>query len=149
MSDENVITTDHPLNGEQQGTLAALLDVIVPASEDGLMPSAKEMDLVAYIKETAEDFLPILVVALDNFQAEFSSMTLSERYPIVESFSKTQAEVFEGLLYHTYCCYYQDDRALVGIGLTAGPPFPNGNTLEPGDLSLLDPVVESSRGYRK
>ena len=40
-------------------------------------------------------------------------------------------------------------RVLEGIGVGSGPPFPRGNTLEAGDLSLLDPVIAHSKTYRR
>jgi hypothetical protein len=143
------IATDHPLTTSQRQTLSALVDTILPASDDGHMPSAREVDLLGYLVETAEDFIPVLVEVVGNFGDEFVGLTLSERYPLVEAFSKSQPALFEGLLFHTYTCYYQDDRVLQGIGMAAGPPFPTGNTIEVGDLSLLDPVVERSKTYRK
>jgi len=38
---------------------------------------------------------------------------------------------------------------LRAIGVGAGPPFPRGNTVEQGDLSLLDPVLGSSTNWRR
>ena len=145
----DVIATDHPLTASQQHTLAALLDTLLPASDDGSMPSAQELDLMGYLHESAADFIPVAVEIIGNFDAEFTDLALSDRVSVVEAFSKAQPELFEGLLFHTYNCYYQDDRVLVGIGMTAGPPFPGGNTIEEGDLSLLDPVVQVPRTYRK
>ena len=145
----DVIATDHPLNAAQQQTLVALLDTLLPASDDDHMPSAQTLDLVSYLNEKAEDFMPVLVTIVSHFGDGFSDGELSERYAAVEAFSKDQPELFEGLLFHAYTCYYQDDRVLEGIGMNAGPPFPGGNTIEEGDLSLLDPVVQLSQTYRK
>jgi hypothetical protein len=145
----DVIATDHPLNAAQQQTLAALLDTLLPASDDGNMPSAQTLDLVGYLNEKAEDFIPLLITLIDHLDDGFADGELSERYTVIEAFSKDQPELFEGLLFHAYTCYYQDDRVLEGIGMNAGPPFPTGNTIEEGDLSLLDPVVQVERTYRK
>ncbi len=145
----DVIATDHPLTTSQKRTLSALLDTILPASDDGNMPSAEGLDLMDYLAETAEDFIPVLVEILGNFDDEFLGLSSSDRYRVVEAFSKAQAELFAGVLFHTYACYYADDRVLEGIGLAPGPPFPRGNTVEAGDLSLLDPVAQRSRTYRK
>ena len=144
-----LISTDHPLTPSQQQTLSALLDTLLPASDDGNVPSAGELDLIGYLNENAEDFIPVLVEIVSRFDDEFFSLPLSDRYAVLEAFSEAQAGLFEGLLLHTYTCYYQDDRVLEGIGLAPGPPFPRGNTLEAGDLSLLDPVAQRSRTYRK
>jgi hypothetical protein len=45
-------------------------------------------------------------------------------------------------------CYYQDDQVVVALGMEARPPFPKGNVVEPGDLSLLDPVRARKQIYR-
>ena len=145
----NVIATDHPLTASQQQTLSALLDTLLPASDDGNMPSAQILDFRAYLHEKAADFVPRLVDIVGHFDASFVGLALPERCLVLEAFSKAEPELFEGLLFNTYACYYQDDRVLEGIGSAAGPPFPRGNTVEAGDLSLLDPVVQGSRAYRK
>ena len=146
---DHVIATDHPLTTLQRQTLSALLDTILPGSDDERMLSAKDLDFVGYLDEKAAEFLPLLIEILGNFDEVFSGLSPSDRYSLVEAFSTARVELFEGLLFNIYSCYYQDDRVLEGIGMSAGPPFPGGNTIEPGDLSLLDPVMRKSRSYRK
>ena len=146
---DKVIATDHSLTTSQRRALSALLDTLLPASDDGKMPSAQALDFVGYLNEKAADFIPDLVNIVGHFDAGFTGMTLVERCRLVEAFSKAEPELFKGFLLHTYACYYQDDRVLEGIGSAAGPPFPRGNTVEVGDLSLLDPVLQRSLTYRK
>ena len=148
MTDE-LITTDSPLTAAQRKTLAAMVDVMIPASEDGRMPSARDVDVATYLNEKSPELLPVLATVLDDLDEGFADLDFSKRLEIVRLWSESQAELFNGLLFHTYCCYYQDDRALTGIGLAGGPPFPRGNTVIQGDLSLLDPVSERAQGYRK
>jgi hypothetical protein len=146
---DDLIATDHPLTPSQQRTLSALLDTLLPASVDGRMPSAGEMDFTGYLGEQREVFVPVLLKMLCSFDEAFADLSLSERCTIVEAFSQTQPQSFQGFLFHAYACYYENDRVLEGIGLAAGPPFPRGNTIEAGDLSLLDPVMKGSQTYRK
>lgn len=143
------IATDHPLTELHRQTLAALLDTILPESDDGTIPSARELDLIGYLQEKDDAFIPALREIADSFDEKFAGLPLAERYPVVKAFSEARAELFQGLLFHTYVCYYQDHRVLEGIGLAAGPPFPRGNDVEMGDLSLLDSVVQRTRTYRK
>jgi hypothetical protein len=145
----DVIATDQPLTPSQQDILSALLDTLVPASDDGTMPSARDLDFLGYLNAQAPDFIPVLAEITAQFDGHFASAPLTQRVAEVQTFSQRQPELFEGLVFHTYAGYYQDDRALVGIGMAAGPPFPRGNSVEAGDLSLLDPVVEKSKGYRR
>ena len=150
MSDGNdIITTDSPLSDEQKDKLAGLLDVIIPPSEDGSLPSAAEMDVAAYVQTHVPELLPALVQVLDGLDANFAALERSERHSLVEELSKSQADVFGLILFNTFACYYQDDGVHKAIGMEAGPPFPRGNTVEPGDLSLLDPVLERPTLYRK
>ena len=46
MSAKNIITSDNPLSEARQEKLTALLNVIIPPSDDGKLPGAGEMDLV-------------------------------------------------------------------------------------------------------
>lgn len=146
---DDIISSDHPLTQAQRETLAALLDTIIPASDDGSMPSAAEFDLVAYLSDSAPDFLPVLDQVLEAFEDSFATLDSSHRHDQVKRFSEEQAELFTRLLTQTYAMYYQQPTVLQGIGLAAGPPFPRGNVVEQGDLSLVDEVLARPRGYRK
>jgi len=151
--DNHIITSDHPLSDLQRRSLASLLDAIIPSSEDGRMPSAADMDLVAYLRERAPEFVPTLVeglAALDELCVgqEFAALTAPERRSLAQELSRVQPDMFDWLHRHTLACYYQDDRVLVGLGLEPGPPFPRGNTIRSGDLSLLEPVRKRSKLYR-
>ncbi len=145
----DLISTDHPLTNPQQQTLSALLDVLIPADDDGLMPSAGEVDLGAYVNEKSRDFLPALISITDEFEAPFAALSFAERLEQVRSWSEVEPELFQKLLMETYAVYYQQGRVLEGIGSKAGAPFPEGNTVQSGDLSLLDPVLAKPRGYRR
>lgn len=148
MNDE-LIASDAPLDDGQREVLAALADTLVPASDDGAMPSAKELDLSGYLAHNASDFLPELVQILARFDDGFAAEPLAARYERLKAFSEAEPELFGRLLAEVYGCYYQDARVLEGIGVGTGPPFPRGNTVEPGDLSLLDPVLANPTNWRR
>ncbi len=144
----DAITTAHPLNSAQLRRLSALLDTVLPASEDGTMPSASELDFLAYVLEQSGEFMPALVAIVNHFDDEFSDQPLSARLALAQEYSRTDPRAFDALLFRIYDCYYQDDRVRRLIGVQPGPPFPQGNTVEPGDLSLLDAVLARPRSYR-
>ena len=146
---DKLIASDAPFTTEEQATLDALADTIVPASDNGVMPSARELDVAGYIARNAADFLEDLGEILNGFDAEFAGETLAVRVDQVKAFSEAQPEAFQRLLAEVYGCYYQDARVLEGIGVNPGPPFPRGNTVEPGDLSLLDPVMGNPTKWRR
>ena len=148
MNDE-LIASDAPFTPEERTILDALADTIVPASDDGAMPSAGELDVAAYVARNAADFRPELAEILAGFDAEFADETLAVRVERVKAFSEAQPEAFRRLLAEVYGCYYQDARVLEGIGVGTGPPFPRGNTVEPGDLSLLDTVMANPTNWRR
>jgi len=66
----------------------------------------------------------------------------------VARFAKAEPAAFWQLVQRVYDCYYQNERVRVAIGATAGPPFPQGNSLVAGDLSLLESVIRNSERHR-
>jgi hypothetical protein len=146
MSD--LISTDHPLTEAERSLMTALLDTLLPASDELGMPSAAELDFDDYLKHQAADLIPALREALRHFDSNFIDLTLERRVEAVTSFSANQPELFMTLLPRVYDCYYQDDRVRGQIGVVTGAPFPQGNELMPGDLSLLDPVIEQRDSHR-
>ncbi len=146
---DKVIATDHPLGASQQQILSALVDTILPGSEDGRTPSARKLDFIGYLQKKNEAFVALLIDIVDSFDTEFSTLSLTDRFPLVETFSNNQPESFKELLFHLYDCYYSDERVTEAIGMGKGAPFPRGNTVDAGDLALLDPVVAKPRTYRK
>ena len=144
-----LIKTDSPLTEKQKQLLSAFLDTLIPASKDGRRPGAGETDFIVWLQERAQELVPLLVSVLDGLGEDFGSKSIEDRVTQVQDFGASHPELFEGLIFHTYACYYQDDRVLTGIGLDTRPPFPRGNSIESGDLALLDPVLEGSRTYRR
>lgn len=147
--DSNVITSDQPLTSEQAALLSSLLNVIIPASDDGVMPGAGELDLVSYLREQTPEVVATIRQASSFFEFDFPSKSATERHQMVVEFSVTEPEMFNTLLFQSYACYYQNDRVLTGLGLAAGPPFPRGNSVDSGDLTTLDKVVQNAKGYRR
>ena len=129
-------------------SLAALLDTLVPASDDGRMPSAADMDFLGHLERLDPGYLPQLAGVLRAFYDAFARLELAARVQVVSRFAKAEPAAFRQLLQRVYDCYYQSERVRVAIGATAGSPFPQGNSLVAGDLSLLDPVIRNSERHR-
>jgi hypothetical protein len=144
----DIISTDSPLTEPQQAVLAALLDTLVPASEDGAMPSAAQTGFTAYLRTQAEDFVPELISTLQQFETSFADLSIAERCQRVAEFSAANPAQFQSLLTRVYDCYYQNDRVRAQIGVVTGAPFPQGHQITHGDLSLLDPVIDNSARHR-
>ncbi len=146
---DQLIGSDHPLSDAQREKLPSLLDTLLPASDDGRMPSASNLDFIGYLNESDPDFFAVLGALLDGLDDDFMDQPITERVDRLTAIASAEPEAFHALVGNAYACYYQDDQALAGIGMEQGPPFPRGNTIEEGDLSLLDPVTAKPRSYRK
>ena len=145
------VSADHPLSERQQSLLAALLDALIPASKDGAMPSAAEVDFKCYLRTQAADFVAELTSILGQMDPAFPDLSLKQRCEQLTEFSANEPQAFQNLLSRVYDCYYQDGRVRSEIGVVTGAVFPQGNRIIPGDLALLDPVIEnaSRHGYRR
>ena len=144
------------LSATQRATLEVTLNLIVPPSEDGRMPGAAEYDVFAYFCEFAPQALPVLLGELDELEriaqaqhkASFSSLGDERAKAITDERRAADPQFMSELARQTVSCYYQQDRVVVGIGMQARPPFPQGYEVHIGDLSLLDPVRARGQVYR-
>lgn len=145
------VSTDHPLGEQQQSLLAAVLDALIPASKDGTMPSAADVNFDCYLRTQAADFVAELTSILGRMDPAFPNLPLEQRREQLREFSANEPQAFRNLLSRVYDCYYQDGRVRSEIGVVTGAVFPQGNRIIPGDLALLDPVIEnaSRHGYRR
>ena len=136
------------LTDAQRAAFPALLDTIVPESDDGEMPSAAEVGFDAYLVTQGQSFVPLLQAVLDQLGAGFADLSAEERRARLTELQNEQPMLFSGLLVPVYDCYYQDDRVREKIGVVRGPVFPQGNEVVQGDLSLLEPVIENADAHR-
>ena len=136
------------LTDAQRAALPALLDTILPESDDGEMPSASETAFDAYLVTQGQGAVPMLQAVLDRLGAGFAELSPEERHARVAELQNEQLALFSGLLACVYDCYYQDDRVREKIGMVRGPVFPQGNEVAQGELSLLDPVIENADAFR-
>ena len=146
-------------SSEEQHTLSAVLDEIIPPSRERGMPGAGEIGLVAAIG-TAARTNPALrasvaqcVARLDELARErgadrFAAAAPAQRAALFQSFAAEEAGFIPSLAFALYTNYYQHPRVLEALGLEARPPFPKGHAMEPFDESLLDGVRRRSRMYR-
>jgi len=152
-----IIGTDNPLSDDQQRVLAIVLDLIIPASEDGQRPSAADVDVLGYIRESESHTLDGLRAELDQLDAEafesqgeaFTSLDPATRKALVDAKREREPHFMRTLAMQTVTCYYQDDRVLEAIGVGARPPYPQGYEVPSGDLTLLEPVRRRGKVYRE
>jgi hypothetical protein len=145
----DIISTDHPLTRAQQILPAALFDTLVPAS-DGRDAERGGRRLRYVSARAGGGSAPLLIAAL-QVSSHRSSNSLADRCGTRPRIQRERSAAVSSLLTRVYDCYYQNDRVRVQIGVVSGAPFPQGNQVVQGDLSLLDPVIEHSERhvYRK
>lgn len=156
MSRNEIVATDSPLSGGQRIVLAIVLDLIIPASEDGRRPSAADIDVLGYLRRVEAHTVEDLRADLDRLDVEagaahgetFASLDPATRHGLVDAILEREPRFLRTLALQTVTCYYQDDRVLEAIGVGARPPFPGGYEVPSGDLSLLDPVRKRGKIYR-
>lgn len=152
----DIIGSDIPLSEAQRATLDAALNLIIPPSDDGRMPGAADVGVLAHIRDLASQMIGILQEELERldenakaqFGCAFASLAEEDRSALFDEMRNGDPAFMQGLVVETLTCYYRDDRVLEAIGMEARPPFPGGYEVESGDLSLLDPVIARGKKFR-
>jgi len=135
-------------------TLLALLNIIIPPSEDGRIPGAVDVGFIEYMyKEHIDEWIiaglqKIQKEALSRYAAAFHTIETPQQMQIIEALRSRLFRFFTQLTIEVIKIYYQDDRVLLAIGAEPRAPFPLGYSLMDGDLSLLGEVYERGKIYR-
>lgn len=151
------LATDRPLTASQEATLQVVLDQIIPADESRGKPSAQDVGVLAYLRERHADELKDIAIqldslnelAIDGHQRAYSELERPLQDRILEKRRTENVRFLVGLAMRTVECYYLDVRVMQAIGLPARAPFPEGFTVDRGDLSLLDPVRARGSIWRR
>ena len=139
---------------EQRRTLNVLLNLIIPPSKDGKMPSAADVGFFDYLDSNKqmpwlkEGLQKIVVESLNKYGKEFSVLNDSEQTQLIDDLKRNFLQFFNRLTNQIIQCYYQNDDVLKVLGIEARTPFPQGYHLEEGDLTLLEPVYLRGKIYR-
>ena len=151
---------ESPFSEDQQRALSCVLDQIIPPSADTKMPGAGEIGLVEYIAralQKAPELQPTIADGLataDGLAAGrgargFATLEETQRPQVLEELSATHPGFLPILIFHTYVGYYQQPQIAAALGMETHPPYPKGFHMEPGDLSLLDPVKKRPKMFRE
>jgi hypothetical protein len=152
----NLIASDSHLTEEQSRTLRLVQNLLIPADIDRGMPGAGELDFIGYVSEFASGSMNAITAELDKIidasenrhGAKFAELASNEQQELLEQLESSQPHFAVNLQVQTLSCYYQDDSVMEALGMEARPPFPEGNKVVSGDLSLLDPVRNRGKIYR-
>lgn len=142
---------------EEKRTLSAVLDEIIPPSDDGLLPAAGELGLVEHLEQRlretpelgpviAQGLVALHDMAVSRDPAGFAALGAQGRLDVLHEVATAQPAFVPSLTFHTYTGYYQHARVMRGLGLEPRPPHPAGYTMEPDDLAaLLEPVRQRAK----
>jgi hypothetical protein len=140
---------------EEEKTLNVLLNMIIPSSVDGKLPSAADIGFVAYINKKnlfgllQDGLRSIIDKSKTMYGQEFSSLCSYEKKQLIKKLRPMHLRFFKILTSEVIHFYYQHDNVLEALGLEARTPFPNGYSVEEGDLTLLEPVYHRGKIYRE
>lgn len=156
MSDE---TTLLAWSDEQHRALARVIDEIIPPSEDGRLPGAGEVGVTHYIEQVLRPMPELAAMVVEGLTAleelatqrhaqPFGALSRAQQSELLQVLSMSAQAFPPVLMIHTFAGYYQSDRILRALGLEPRPPHPKGYTMDPNDLTLLDPVRQRPARYR-
>lgn len=141
---------------EEERGLAAILDTLIPPSEDGRLPGAGELGLARYVAERAPELRALIAAGLADLDARagsrgaatFASLAAAERTELLAAFAAEDALLLPALVFHAYGGYYQQRAVVEALGLEHRPPYPQGFPMEPTDTSRLEGVRRRGRRFR-
>jgi len=132
-----------PFSDPEQQALAALVGQIIPASQEYAQPGADDPAILRDILISGGSLHSRIAAALATL---IGGAIDAPRAAAFRQAFPTEAELIQTL---TVQCYYRDARVMRALNIENRPPFPDGYTQEPNDLSLLDPVRQRGEIYRK
>lgn len=151
----DIISSDLPFTEQQRAILGAVLPMIIPASKDGVMPSAGDLDFLPWLAEYATDAVASIQTALDRIDEvareageAFVERDATSRQQVINLMLENERRTLGPLGDQVMACYYSDEKVLEALGANPGPPFPDGNTVKQADLGLLDPVRQRGKIWR-
>lgn len=146
------------MTDEEARMLAALFDIVVPASPDGRLPGAGALGLQAHVERVMER-MPLIrgVVeyglsaigdrARERDAAGFGALSAAQQAEVFSDFVASDQFFLPAFLFLAYSGYYQHPRVVTALGLEPRAPHPKGYSMEPDDWTLLDPV--RARGFSR
>jgi hypothetical protein len=147
------------LSRDERDTLDAVLDEIIPPSDDGRLPGAGRLGLSDYVDAALRAMPAVREMVVRSLAAlgemagrragrRFAALDRGDRVALLDELAAGDHAFPPVLILHAYAGYYQQPDVLAALGLEARPPHPEGYATVAGDLALLDPVRRRGRLYR-
>lgn len=143
------------LNETNRAVLDAILDELIPPSEDGKIPGAGALGVADFLPTAqayASDPAGSVQTILDAVSDDFIALPRDEKVATLKRVEAAQGQDFETLVRLTYMGYYSrsDTRPYVGVG--AHPIHPNGYPVDRESDAMMDeltaPVRARGKAYR-
>ncbi|MDA0722294.1 MAG: gluconate 2-dehydrogenase subunit 3 family protein [Proteobacteria bacterium] len=139
----------------QRTVLDAILDELIPSSDDGTVPGAGVLGVAEFLP-TAQAYAPdpagSVHTILNAVSSDFVALPRDEKVAVLKRVEAAHGQAFETLVRLTYMGYYSrpDTRPYVGVG--AHPIHPNGYPVARETDALMDaltaPVRARGKAYR-
>jgi hypothetical protein len=152
--------TDAGFTADEEEILRTLLDVVLPASDDGRLPAGGALGLVEHVATTVRQtpmLRPVLEYGLGALAdlatkrnpGGWAALSPRERAATFTEFAENDQFFRPAFLFLAYSGYYQHPRVLAALGLEARAPHPRGHAMAPDDWTVLEPVRTRGAMYRR
>lgn len=136
--------TQSGLSAEEVGLLRQVAGLMIPQSEAFGVPGADDPIIFADVLASLGRDLPAIREALSLIK----QAQQSDAAALAAMLTSTRPDLCTSLVSVITRCYYRDNRVMKSIGMAVRAPYPEGFSIEPNDLTLLDPVKARGRRYR-
>jgi hypothetical protein len=135
--------------------LKTVIDAMLPGDSVLGMPCASTIDFEIYLKQhnlnhLSFDFIQILdKVCEEKIGMAFFDLDEVQKMQAINACKLVDVRVFSTMVGHLLKAYYTAPSVLIKIKSGSVPPFPNGNSIEEDDWSILEPVYDRGRVFRE
>ena len=138
-------------------TLDALMDLMIPASRDGRMPSARSLGLYADPAGLSGKDAALLQSGLREIEARaqgdhgvsFAQLQSTAAMAVVDQMRARHPDFIHAFTLNTSARYLKHASVMPLIGLEPRPPWPKGHAVKEGDWSLIEVVRARPKIYRE
>jgi hypothetical protein len=135
--------------------LKTVIDAMLPGDSVLGMPCASAIDFEIYLKQhnlnqLSLDFIQMLdKVCEEKRGMVFVDLDEVQKIQAIDACKLVDVRVFSAMVGHLLKAYYTAPGVLMKIKSGSVPPFPNGNSIEDDDWSILETVYERGQVFRE
>lgn len=139
---------------QKQIVLRRLAGHMIGASGELDLPGADDEAIFENFLHRTESAAAELNKGMDDFFADFGGVAAVSALDddgfkkVIDNAKQKYHPFLETVIRLVARAYYSDPRVLLSLNKEDRPPFPEGNVLEQGDWSLLDPVRKRDPFFR-